>query len=158
MSHNYIWCIYKLVPDEIHPQLEDDLHKAENECITIRQQPVDKFKDNQLFLIPWGHQVYIIDKCKSAQEAIFYVEKTIKNGWSRAMLMNFIDAYLYKTQGKAINNFDRLLPDVQSYLAKETLKDPYNFDFLTLTKNYKEKVKEFVPQKNPLNYHLIIRG
>jgi predicted nuclease of restriction endonuclease-like (RecB) superfamily len=58
------------------------------------------------------------------------------------MLMNFIDVDLYKSQGKAINNFDRLLPDVQSDLAKETLKDPYNFDFLTLTENYKEKELE----------------
>ena len=56
--------------------------------------------------------------------------------------MNFIYANLYNTQGKAINNFDRLLPDVQSDLAKETLKDPYNFDFLTLTENYKEKELE----------------
>lgn len=58
------------------------------------------------------------------------------------MLMNFIDADLYKTQGKAINNFDRLLTDTQSDLAKETLKDPYNFDFLTLSENYKEKELE----------------
>jgi predicted nuclease of restriction endonuclease-like (RecB) superfamily len=56
--------------------------------------------------------------------------------------MNFIDADLYKTQGKAINNFDRLLTDTQSDLAKETLKDPYNFDFLTLSENYKEKELE----------------
>jgi predicted nuclease of restriction endonuclease-like (RecB) superfamily len=70
------------------------------------------------------------------------VQKTIKNGWSRAVLMNFIEAGLYQSQGKSINNFERLLPDVQSDLAKETLKDPYNFDFLTLTENYKEKELE----------------
>jgi predicted nuclease of restriction endonuclease-like (RecB) superfamily len=56
--------------------------------------------------------------------------------------MNFIQADLYSAQGKSINNFDRLLPDVQSDLAKETLKDPYNFDFVTLTEKYKEKELE----------------
>lgn len=108
----------------------------------IRQQAADEFIDNPLFMIPWGHHMYIIDKCESVHEALFYVQKTIKNGWSRAMLMNYIDVDLYSVQGKAINNFDRLLPDVQSDLARETLKDPYNFDFLTLTENYKEKELE----------------
>ena len=127
---------------EIHPQLGDELHKTEKEYIAIYPQLEDELKINPLFLIPWGHQKHIIDKCKSTHEALFYVQKTIKNGWSRAMLMNFIDANLYNTKGKAINNFDRLLPDVHSDLARETLKDPYNFDFLTLTENYKEKELE----------------
>jgi predicted nuclease of restriction endonuclease-like (RecB) superfamily len=108
----------------------------------IRPQLVDELKTNILFLIPWGHQRHIIDKCKSVHEALFYVQKTIKNGWSRAVLMNFIEADLYNSQGKAITNFDRLLPDVQSDLAKEILKDPHNFDFITLTENYKEKELE----------------
>jgi predicted nuclease of restriction endonuclease-like (RecB) superfamily len=56
--------------------------------------------------------------------------------------MNFIEAELYNSQGKAVNNFSRLLPDAQSELAQETLKDPYNFDFLTLTQGYKEKELE----------------
>ena len=127
---------------KIHPQLGGELYETEKEPITIHPQVEDEFKINPLFLIPWGHQKHILDKCKSTQEALFYVQKTIKNGWSRAMLMNFIDANLYNTQGKAINNFDRLLPDVHSDLARETLKDPYNFDFLTLTENYKEKELE----------------
>ena len=75
--------------------------------------------ENLIFQIPWRHHVEIFTKCKDAQEALFYVQKTIKNGWSRAMLMNFIDANLYNTQGKAINNFDRLSPDVHSDLARE---------------------------------------
>jgi len=117
---------------------------AEIQCIDniIRPQLVDELESNLIFLIPWGHHRCIIDKCKSVHEALFYVQKTIKNGWSRAVLMNFIEAGLYQSQGKAINNFDRLLPDVQSDLAKETLKDPYNFDFLMLTDNYKEKELE----------------
>ncbi|SBW01608.1 conserved hypothetical protein [uncultured Dysgonomonas sp.] len=107
----------------------------------IRPQLGDEF-DNLLFSIPWGHQKFLIDKCKSVHEALFYIQKTIKNGWSRAVLMNFMDANLYQAQGKSINNFDRLLPELQSDLARETLKDPYNFDFLTLSENYKEKELE----------------
>ena len=125
----------------IRPQLEDELQIVDNNTNTICPQVGDEL-GNPLFLIPWGHHKCIIDKCKSLHEAIFYVQKTIKNGWSRAVLMNFIEAGLYQSQGKAITNFDRLLPDVQSDLAKETLKDPYNFDFLTLTENYREKELE----------------
>jgi len=113
--------------------------KLENESF---HQLGEEFKNNPIFQIPWGHHVQIITKCKSTHEALFYVQKTIKNGWSRAVLMNFMEADLYQSQGKSINNFDRLLPDVQSDLAKETLKDPYNFDFLMLTENYKERELE----------------
>jgi len=128
--------------DEFRPQLGGKMQVFENKHNIIRPQLVDEFTNNSLFLIPWGHHVYIINKCKSIPEALFYVEKTIKNGWSRAVLINFIESGLYQSQGKAINNFDRLLPDVQSDLAKEMLKDPYNFDFLMLTENYKEKELE----------------
>lgn len=58
------------------------------------------------------------------------------------MLLNFWDVDLYKTQGKAITNFDKQLPAIQSDLAKEVIKDPYNFDFLTLTEGYREKELE----------------
>ncbi|GHV39439.1 hypothetical protein FACS1894179_04340 [Bacteroidia bacterium] len=135
--------------NQICPQLGDEfcLHvntepqATENKENAIRPQAGDEF-DNLLFSIPWGHQKLLIDKCKSVHEALFYIQKTIKNGWSRAVLMNFMDANLYQAQGKSINNFDRLLPEVQSDLARETLKDPYNFDFLTLSENYKEKELE----------------
>ena len=134
--------IRPLLGGVIRHQLGDELHKTENEIVIIHQQAIDELQDNPLFSVPWRHHVEIFTKCKSVQEGLFYVQKTIKNGWSRAMLMNFIEANLYQSQGKAINNFDRLLPDIQSDLAKETLKNPYNFDFLTLTENYKEKELE----------------
>ncbi len=127
--------------DGIYPQLGGEFQIIDNENNAIHPKVGDEF-DNPLFSIPWGHQKLLIDKCKSIHEALFYTQKTIKNGWSRAMLMNFMDTNLYQAQGKSINNFDRLLPDVQSDLARETLKDPYNFDFLTLTEDYKEKELE----------------
>jgi predicted nuclease of restriction endonuclease-like (RecB) superfamily len=108
----------------------------------IFQQLVDELNENPIFHIPWGHHIVLMGKCKSAPEALFYVQKTIENGWSRAMLMNFIEVDLYASQGKADNNFSRLLPDSQSDLARETLKDPYKFDFITLTEGYKERELE----------------
>jgi predicted nuclease of restriction endonuclease-like (RecB) superfamily len=127
--------------DVIRPQLGDKLQLSECKTYIIYPQVGDELY-NPLFMIPWGHHKCIIDKCKSVHEALFYVNKTIKNGWSRAMLINFMDVDLYQSQGKAITNFDRLLPDVQSDLAKETLKDPYCFDFIALAEKYKEKELE----------------
>ena len=98
--------------------------------------------DEAVFSIPWGHQMYILDKIKDVKEALFYVHKTIENGWSRNMLLNMLDTRLYEVQGKAITNFDRLLPVPQSDLAQQTLKDPYNFDFLTMREGYVEKELE----------------
>jgi predicted nuclease of restriction endonuclease-like (RecB) superfamily len=129
-------------------QLGAKLEIAENQDIAIRQQLADEFTVHPIFQIPWFHHVQIITKCKSVPEALFYVHKTIENGWSRAMLLNFLDTNLYQRQGKTLNNFDRLLPDVQSDLAKEILKNPYNFDFLTLTDGYKERELEIALSEN----------
>jgi predicted nuclease of restriction endonuclease-like (RecB) superfamily len=92
--------------------------------------------------IPWGHNLVIISKCKNTKEALFYVQKTIENGWSRAVLTHQIESGLYKRTGKAITNFDITLPKPQSDLARETIKDPYCFDFLTLREDYTEKELE----------------
>lgn len=73
---------------------------------------------------------------------MFFLQKTLENGWSRSMLLNFLDTDLYERQGQALNNFTRLLPQPQSDLAQQTLKDPYNFDFLTLTEGYRERELE----------------
>ena len=94
----------------------------------------------EVLSIPWGHHKVIMDKVRgNTGKAIFYVHKTIENGWSRAMLVNFLDTNLYERSGNAVHNFDTALPSTDSDLAKEMLKDPYNFDFLTLSENYREK-------------------
>lgn len=90
-------------------------------------------------LIPWGHNREIITKCKNINEAIFYVVETIQNNWSRTILIHQIESKLYERQGKSITNFELTLPKSQSDLAIETLKNPYNFDFLTLGKQAHEK-------------------
>lgn len=93
----------------------------------------------QLSMVPWGHHVIIIDKCKNVDQALFFVQKTIENNWSRAVLLNFLDTDLYERNGKSINNFKTALPDADKDLAKEITKDPYSFNFLTLEKKYSEK-------------------
>ncbi len=97
---------------------------------------------NRLFQIPWWHNVVIITKCKTTDEALFYVNKTIGNGWSRSVLTHQIEGNLYNRTGKAVNNFDATLPALQSDLAKETLKDPYCFDFLSITEKINERELE----------------
>jgi len=123
----------------IRHQLGDEF---ESSLKVIRPQVVDELENHPVFQIPWGHHREIITKCRSVKEALFYVQKTIENGWSRAVLMNYLEADLFSAQGKAQTNFSRLLPEPQSDLANQILKDPYNFDFLTLTENYKEKELE----------------
>lgn len=89
--------------------------------------------------IPWGHNVLIITKADKIEEAIFYINKTLENNWSRAVLEHQIDLDFYNRSGKAITNFNDTVPMPQSELAIETLKDPYKFDFLTLKEKALEK-------------------
>ena len=106
------------------------------------QQVVAKINEDVFFSVPWGHHLYIISQCKDVDRAVFYLKKTVENGWSRAVLLNYLDTNLYERQGKAVNNFNRLLANPQSELAAQTLKDPYNFDFLTLDGEYRERELE----------------
>ena len=81
----------------------------------------------------------IITKTENIEEAVFYINKTVENNWSRAVLEYQIDLKFYNCSGKAITNFNITLPVPQSELAIETLKDPYKFDFLTLKEKALEK-------------------
>jgi predicted nuclease of restriction endonuclease-like (RecB) superfamily len=89
--------------------------------------------------IPWGHNVRLLDLVKDSNERLWYVHAAIENGWSRNVLVLQIESGLYRRQGKAITNFQATLPKSQSDLAQELLKDPYNFDFLTLTTEAQER-------------------
>jgi len=116
---------------------------------TKGQQPVDQLKNistkekkmsQQLVdQIPWGHNILIFTKCESINEAQFYASQTINNGWSRNVLALQLKSNLYERQGSSINNFDQTLPPPQSDLAHQTIKDPYAFDFLSMTKPYNER-------------------
>ncbi len=92
--------------------------------------------------IPWGHNIVIITKTKNQEEALFYVEKTIQNNWSRAVLTHQIEGGLFQREGKAVTNFKTVLPAPHSDLAKQVIKDPYNFDFLNIREKHDEKELE----------------
>jgi predicted nuclease of restriction endonuclease-like (RecB) superfamily len=89
--------------------------------------------------IPWFHNCTIIDKVKDPATREWYIRKTTEHGWSRNILVLQIESGLYKRQGKAVTNFERTLPAPQSDLARELLKDPYNFDFLILGQDAHER-------------------
>lgn len=93
-----------------------------------------------LFQVPWGHHRLIMDKVDGDRnKALFFVRKTIQEGWSRDMLLNFISTNLYEREGKALNNFTNTLPEPMSDLANEITKDPYNFAFAGITGKYNER-------------------
>ncbi len=89
--------------------------------------------------IPWYHNVVLIEKIKNPDQRLWYAEKVVQHGWSRAILVHQIELDLYGREGQAITNFSETLPSVQSDLAQQILKDPYVFDFLTLTDKARER-------------------
>lgn len=138
----------------ISPQLDDKLQIISNQTDIISPQLDDQNKQSSQVVnqiekslivqqlvaqIPWGHIKVIITKIKNIDEAIFYIQKTKENNWSRDVLSLQIKSNLYQRHGSAITNFSNTLPEPFSDLAQQTLKDPYIFDFLQLSEDYKEK-------------------
>ncbi len=89
--------------------------------------------------IPWGHNMLLLDKVEDPTDRLWYVQQVIEGGWSRSALENWIQSKLHKRKGKAVTNFKQALPSPQSDIAEQVLKDPYNFDFMTLFSADKEK-------------------
>jgi predicted nuclease of restriction endonuclease-like (RecB) superfamily len=89
--------------------------------------------------LPWGHNILLLEKAKDPEERFWYARAAAEYGWSRNVLAHQIDSGLYRRRGKAPSNFARTLPPAQSDLAQQALKDPYNFDFLTLADEAKEQ-------------------
>ena len=82
--------------------------------------------------LPWGHVIRLLENVKDVTRREWYARQAIEHGWSRNVLVHQIESNLYGRQGKALTNFSRTLPAVQSELAQQLIKDPYSFDFLTL--------------------------
>ena len=94
----------------------------------------------QLVSVPWGHHRTIIDKCKrNRDKALFYVRRTIQNGWSRNSLLNWLSTDLYEREGKAQTNFDLTMPSDDCDLARQLVKDPQKFEVFGLSEEYSEK-------------------
>ncbi len=101
-------------------------------------QAARQIEDMPIFNIPWFHNVIIMQKLKNNEERLWYAQKAVEHGWSRTILEMQIESALYRRQGKAVTNFSKTLPAPHSDMAKQSLKDPYLFDFLTLRNDYVE--------------------
>lgn len=119
------------------PQVVAKLEPAEKV-----QQPAAQLPGLLLWSIPWFHHVVLIQKVKDLPARLWYMQQTLANGWSRNVLLTMIQSESHRRQGKAVTNFERLPPPPQSDLARQTLKDPYIFDFLTLEEPFHERELE----------------
>ena len=138
---------------EIVAQVVQQLQPVENKENTIVAQVVRQIKDTLVInadsdpvmpfptflgMIPWGHNIEIFEGCKDIKEAVFYIERTIQNNWSRAMLSHAIVAHFYNDASKPLNNFALTLPKPQGDLAAEMMKSELNLGFLRLKEGYTE--------------------
>ena len=92
--------------------------------------------------LPWGHHVVLIDKLEDPDTRLWYAAAAVEHGWSRAMLIHHIETGFHKRPGGAVTNLEATLPPSGSDLAQQSLKDPYIFDFLSLTEKYTERELE----------------
>lgn len=124
-------------------QLNEEIYSPKNQKDIILYQVGRELQDDKMHqlgaefplpfaLVSWRHHVEIITKCKSIDEALFYIGKTIEQGLSRNALINCIKANLYEHQGRIANNFNDHLPALQSKLIQEVLKENYDFGFATV--------------------------
>lgn len=138
----------------IRPQVEGKLSRTPD--TSISPQAGGKIRSSYpaqelspIFNVPWGHHKLIMDKVKGdINKALFYIGQTLENGWSRSLLLNWIDTGLYERQGKAISNFKSILPAPDSELTQEITKDPYNFAFAGVTRRHNEAELKLALLKN----------
>ena len=123
-------------PDEAHsfPLMAQKGQVSPPEAMEILQRLVAK--------VPWGHNVLLIEKVKDLPTRLWYIQQTIGQGWSRAVLMSMLQSRAHERQGRAVSNFLERLPPSQSDLVQQALKDPYIFDFLTLEEPFHERELE----------------
>jgi predicted nuclease of restriction endonuclease-like (RecB) superfamily len=105
-------------------------------------QAAAQLPDSILWSVPWAHHVVLMEKVKDKATPLWYMEQTLANGWSRNVLLMMVKSEAHSRQGKAVTNFDRMLPAPQSDLVRQTLKDPYIFYFLTLEEPFHERELE----------------
>ncbi len=104
--------------------------------------PEKEFVQQAIAQLPWGHQTRLLDRIKDRPTREWYLNAAVEHGWSQNVLVHQISSRLHERQGKALTNFSQALPPEGSDLAAQILKDPYNFDFLTLTESAKERELE----------------
>jgi predicted nuclease of restriction endonuclease-like (RecB) superfamily len=105
-------------------------------------QAVAQMSPTMLYSIPWGHHMVLMEKIKDLRSRQWYMQSIIDFGWSRNILTIQIESKAHERQGKVISNFASRLPEHDSDLVQQTLKDPYIFDFLTLAEPFHERELE----------------
>ena len=151
MKRWYLFYTSDLGPEKLQQLVEEIplvdgkmLQQIGSGVVTAKlQQAVEEFPFPAAFgYVPWGHHILIMSKCKSIEEALFYIQKTIEEGWSRNTLDNCIRADYYHAVGGALTNFSERLPAPQGDLAQELLKENYDLGFITLPQKYDETALE----------------
>lgn len=136
--------------EQIEKDLRMDMPKLEGfslRNLKYMKKFYKEYNDNEkvqqlVAQIPWGHNIVLMNKFKDIEIRKIYAENIIKNGWSRSVLEFQIDTEFHLRIGNSENNFKNVLPEIESDLVKNTLKDPYIFDFICLKEKYKEKELE----------------
>jgi predicted nuclease of restriction endonuclease-like (RecB) superfamily len=108
----------------------------------VEAYPDEEILQRSVGKLPWRHNIALIDKLKTQEHRLWYAQKAIENGWSRDILVYQIESGLLQRQGEAVTNFDRTLPQPQSDLAKQLIKDPYSFEFLSIQETVQERELE----------------
>ena len=120
-------------------QLADLIGGVGQQLADLNRNKIVQHLVAQLVYVPWGHHMLIIDKCKGDRDkALFYVRRTIQNGWSRNSLLNWLSTDLYEREGKAQTNFELTMPSDDCDLARQIVKDPQNFEVFGLKEKYSE--------------------
>jgi predicted nuclease of restriction endonuclease-like (RecB) superfamily len=133
----------EILKNQVNTITQQPVAQLKSQEISILPQPVAKLENQQLLLsIPWGHNLLLIEKIKDIETRFWYMKQTIENGWSREVLGAMIKSNSFERKGSTVNNFDSRLSNLQSELVKQTLKDPYIFDFLTLAEPFAERELE----------------
>jgi len=138
------------ISEKLH-QLGEELYESDSQARTklhqlggeIKEPTYDGLPFPEIFaFIPWRHHVEIITKCSSIDETLYYIHRTIDEGWSRSNLLNCLKEDLYHEQGRAVSNFSEQLAPIQAQLAQEITKENYDFGFITLPPKYDEQQLE----------------
>ena len=142
--------VAQLENENVKPITQQPVAQLQNHN-EIGQQAVAQFSNKIFYVsnpllvsIPWGHHVTLLDKIKGEEESFWYINKTIENNWSRAVLQYQIetDLYLRQHKTKKASNFHLTLPKPQADLANQILKDPYIFKMMQAGENVNEKELE----------------
>ncbi len=125
---------YILNPKQAVSEIETQIKNTDIQDKSIVKQLVSQ--------IPWGHNILLMQKIKSLKIRLKYMQQIISEGWTRDVLATMVKNDWHLRQGKVISNFKNTLQNPQSGYAQELLKNPYSFDFLTLTEPYNERELE----------------